>query len=185
MKKSLVISYDDLWEGNDHWEEFEKFAQEFPDLKITFFVIVGKCTNEFLEKVNQPWSELVYHCWSHHRKDWLSWSKEEAKEKLLEYQKYGFGKGFKAPHFRITDEICKACDELDFWVCSSPTVPIKNKKYWYTYPKDGIVLKYPDYDEYNDHLQNKNFSECLVILKQFCSNNKPEFKFISEVIKIQ
>ena len=183
--KSIIVSYDDLWEGNDHWEEFEALYKEFPDLKITFFVIIGKCSEEFLKKIRQPWTELVYHCWSHHRKDWLIWSKEEAKEKLIEYLKYGFVKGFKAPHYRITDEICEACDELNFWICSSPTVQVNSKKYWYTYPKDGVVLNYPEYDEYYDHLQNVNFSECLERLKQFCRDNNPNFKFISEMIKTQ
>ena len=182
MNKKIVISFDDLWEGNDHWEDFERFAEEIPGFKVTFFVITGKCSEEFLRKIKQPWTELVFHCWSHHRKDWLDWSKEEAKEKLTEYQKYGFVNGFKAPHYRITDEICQACDELGFWICSTPTMPVTSKKYWYTYPKDGAIMNYPEYDEYYDHLQNKRFTDCLENLKQFCRVYKPDFRFISEMI---
>ncbi|MCP6720483.1 MAG: hypothetical protein KJI72_04170 [Patescibacteria group bacterium] len=184
MKNKLIISYDDLWEGNDHWEEFEKFAQEFPDLKITFFVITGNCSEEFLKKIKRPWSQLVFHSWEHSGA-WQHWTVEETKEWLLKFQEYGFEKGFKAPAYKWSDNHFKACDELDFWTCSSPTVPVRNKKYWYTYPKDGEVMTYDDYYEYYDHLQNKNFSECLDKLKKFCTEIKPEFKFISEVVKTQ
>ena len=184
MKKDLIISLDDLWEGNDYWEEFEKLHQEFPELKITFFVIVGKCSDEFLKKVSRSWTELVFHCWSHHRKDWLGWSKEEAKEKLVEYQKYGFAKGFKAPHWRVTNEIIEACNELGFWVCSATTVKIDAKKCWYTYPVTGLT-QYDKYDEFYGHLQDEELVKNLESLKKYCKENKPNYKFISEVIHEQ
>ena len=36
-KKIIVVSYDDLWEGNDKWDVFEKFYVKFPKYKVTFF----------------------------------------------------------------------------------------------------------------------------------------------------
>ena len=53
-KRKIIISFDDLWEGNDHWEDFEKFTKEFPDLKIIFFVITKPGCEKFLVKIKQP-----------------------------------------------------------------------------------------------------------------------------------
>lgn len=184
MKKDLIISFDDLWEGNDHWEEFEDFMKEFPSLKITFFVITGNCSEEFLQKIQRPWAQLVFHSWEHSG-HWQHWSVEETKEWLQKFQKYGFEKGFKAPAYKWTENHFKACDELGFWTCSSPTVPVKTKRYWYTYPADGQIHEYHDYDEYYDHLQNKNFTESLQSLKNFCREHNPNYKFVSEMVKQQ
>ena len=155
MHKKLIISYDDLWEGNDNWEEFEKFAEEFPELKITFFVITGSCSKEFLKKIKQPWSQLVFHSWEHSG-HWKHWSIEETKKWLTKFQKYGFEKGFKAPAWKITDNIQEACKELNYWICSCPTIPVNTKQYWYTNPSEGMN-EYDDYTEYYDHIQHKHY----------------------------
>jgi hypothetical protein len=191
--KYLVVSYDDLYEGNDNWSEFEKLHAEFPNLKITFFVITGNCSDEFLKKVKQSWTQLVFHSFEHSG-NWLHWTVNEAKEWLLKYQKYGFEQGFKAPGWRITDNIIKACQELNFWICTAPTVPVDIKKYWHTYPSEGFSY-YTDHDEFYDHIQHKHFEndvrvedpdiffKNLDILKQYLSQNTIESKFISEVLQ--
>jgi len=194
MKKNLIISYDDLGENNDHWEEFEKFAEKFPDLKITFFVITGQSNEEYFKKIKQSWSQLVFHSWEHSG-HWLKWTKNEAKEQLMKYQKYGFEKGFKAPGWRLTDNIKEACKELDFWICTPSTIPVETK-YWYTDPKKGL-RDYKDYAEFYDHVEHRHydikeekwyedphiFKENLEKLKKYCIENKPEFKFVSEMLK--
>lgn len=192
--KQLIISYDDLFEGNDHWEEFEKVYQVFPDLKVTFFVITGQCSEKFLKRIKQPWSQLVFHSWEHSG-HWLNWSKEITKEFLLEFHNiYGFEKGFKAPGWRLTPDIIDACKELDYWICSASTIPVDTKQCWYTYPKEGL-REYKDYTEFYDHIQHQHhdgkewvkdenvFFENLEILKQYCRKNQVMFKFITEVLK--
>lgn len=193
MNNDLIISYDDLHEGNDHWDEFEKLHQEFPDLKITFFVITGPCSDEFLRKIKQSWTQLVFHSWEHSG-HWLNWSIEEAKEWLLKFQKYGFERGFKAPGWRLTPNIIQACKDLDFWICSASAIPVDTKQFWYTYDKEGF-REYKDYAEYYDHVQHQHydgekwikdenvFFENLEKLKKYCRENKPKFKFITEVLK--
>lgn len=189
MKKDIVISYDDLYEGNDRWEEFEKLHDEFPDIKITFFVITGHCSDEFLRKIKQPWTQLVFHSWEHSG-HWLKWSVEETKEWLLKFQAYGFEKGFKAPGWRLTDNIRQACKELGFWICSASSVPVEGR-HWYTYDKEGF-REYPDYTEYYDHIQHQHydgkewivdahvFDENMTALKTFLRENPRTFKFITE-----
>lgn len=193
MNKDLIVSYDDIYEGNDNWEEFEKLHQEFPELKITFFVITGGCSEEFLKKIKQSWSQLVFHSWEHSG-HWQKWSVEETKEWLLKYQSLGFEKGFKAPGWKITENIIKACQELDFWICTPQTIPVNVKQFWYTYPKEGL-REYDKYDEFYDHIQHQHydgakwiedknvFFENLNKLKEYCRNNESSFKFISEVLK--
>lgn len=182
MRKEIIISFDDMWLGNDRWEEFEKLHAEFPDIKITFFVITGKCTDEFLRKIKQPWTQLVFHSFEHSG-NWLHWTIDETKNWLLKFQEFGFEKGFKAPAYKWKEAHIKACDELDFWICSSPSVPIEAKRYWFTNANEGLT-QYPtkEYDEYYDHLQRKEFSERLSQLREFLIKTKPIYKFISEKV---
>lgn len=182
MSKEIIISFDDLWEGNDRWDEFEKFHTEFPNAKITFFVITGKCSDEFLRKVKQPWTELVFHSFEHSG-NWLHWTVEETKEWLLKFQDFGFAKGFKAPAYKWKESHIKACDELGFWICTGSTVPVRAKRYWNTCPAEGLtVYKNREYDEYYDHTQRVEFVERLECLKKFLRETKPVYKFISEKV---
>ena len=182
-KKIVIASYDDLWEGNDNWDIFVNFHKIFPAFKVTFFVNPGHCSSDFLKKVNQPWTELAYHC-ENHSGGFKQWSKEEAKKYLLKYHtEYGFVKGFKAPGWKITQNIIDACKELDFWVASINTVPVKIDKKYYTCYKKGEGLSHlAEYTQYYGHLQSYNFHENLKELEEHCKEHNPTFKFISETI---
>ena len=182
MSKEIIISFDDLWTGNDHWEEFERLYKEFPDIKITFFVITGNCSEEFLYAIKQPWSELVFHSYEHSG-DWQFWSIEDTKKYLLDTQKWGFVKGFKTPANKWSAEHVKACDEIDYWICASTSVPVEAKRYWHSPANEGLTkYAHKDYDEYYDHLQNKEFFSNLEILKNYLRETKPIYKFISEKV---
>ena len=182
-KKLIVVSYDDMWEGNDHWEVFEKFHKKFPNFKVTFFVNPGPCSDDFLRKINQEWTELAYHC-QNHSGGFKRWSKEEVKKYLLKYHnEYGFSKGFKAPGWKITQNIIDACKELGFWIASISTVPIDIDRKFYTYYKKGEGLNHlVEYSEYYGHLQSHNFYENLKELEEHCIEHDPDFKFVSEVL---
>lgn len=182
MSKELIISFDDLFEGNDNWETFEKLYQEFPDIKITFFVITGPCSEEYLKKLKRPWNELVFHSWEHSG-HWLDWDVEKAKEWMQKNRQYDFEPGFKAPAYKYRAPMIQAANELDYWICSGSTVPIVAKRYWHTHPRPG-VFTYPDkmYDEYYDHIQCEEFFKNIEELRQYIIKEKPVFKFISEKI---
>jgi hypothetical protein len=182
MSRELVISFDDYWEGNSRTEELESLYKEFPDIKITLFVITGKCSEEFLKNAKNKNTQLCYH--SHeHAGEWLNWTKERTKELLLDCQKLGFEQGLKVPAYKWKEPHIKACDELGYWICSGSTVPVTAKKYWHTSPYEGLT-KYPnkEYDEYYDHFQREEFCQRLEELKQFIRETRPTFKFISEKI---
>lgn len=192
--KEIVISYDDVYEGNDEWEEFVKLHEEFPNIKLTFFVITGKCSDEFLKKIKTDWIQLVFHSWEHSGV-WLTWTKEEAKEWLLKFQSYGFEKGFKAPGWKLTQNLIDACMELDFWIGSINTIPVPTK-HWYTLT-GSCLTEHDGYVEFFDHIQHqvyeksknewyedeKAFHTNLEILKEYCRNNEVSYKFISEVVR--
>jgi len=182
-KKVIVISYDDLFEGNDKWEVFEGIHKMFPDFKVTFFVNPAQCSVEFLKKIRQPWTELVNHA-DNHSGSHSVWTKERAKEKLLKYKnEFGFASGFKAPGWKITQNIIDACKEIGFWIASISTIPIEIDKKYYTYYKKGEGLcLLQDYTQYYGHIQSYNFDENLKELKGFCLENKPKFKFVSEML---
>jgi len=184
-KKIIVISYDDLWEGNDKWVVFEKFYAKFPKYKVTFFVNPGQCSPEFLKKIKKPWTELVYHA-ENHTGSHMKWSKEESKEKLLKYyDKHGFVKGFKGPGWRLSQNIIDACKELGFWIASISTIPVEIDKKFYTYYKKGEGLSHlPNYSQYYGHIQSHNFNENLKELEEHCNECDPEFRFVSEMLNI-
>ena len=180
MSRELIVSFDDFWEGNSQPEEMEKLYKEFPDIKVTLFVITGKCSEEFLQKAKNKNTQLVWHSYEHSG-SWLHFTKDETKKYLLDCQKYGFEQGFKAPAYKWKEPHIQACDELGYWICSGTCVPVKARKYWHTSPNEGLV-KYPskEYDEYYDHFQREEFSQRLEELKKFIRETNPTFKFISE-----
>lgn len=184
MTKTIIVSYDDLWEGNDNWSIFEEFHKRVPTFKATFFVNPGQCSDEFLKKVNVEWVELAYHC-QNHSGGFKNWSKDEAKQYLQKYNtEFGFVKGFKAPGWKITQNLIDACKELGFWVSSINTVPVDIDNIYYIHYKKGEgLLELKEYTQYYGHLQSYNFHENLQELEEYCKNNEHEFKFISEIIE--
>jgi hypothetical protein len=182
-EKYIVVSYDDLWEGNDNWDAFVEFQKKIPNFKATFFVNPGQCSEAFLRKIDQPWSELAYHC-ENHSGGFKNWTKEEAIQHLMKYHKnYNFVKGFKAPGWKITQNLIEACKELDFWVSSISTIPVDIEKKYYVYYKKGEgLLELKEYVQYYGHLQSHNFNENLKELEEYVLKNNNRFKFVSEVI---
>jgi hypothetical protein len=182
-KKLIIVSMDDFWEGNDHWDTFVELKRKFPKFKATFFTNPGQCSDEFLKKAQVSWIDLAYHC-QNHSGGYKNWTKEEAKEYLQKYHdEYNFGKGFKAPGWKITNELIEACRELNFWIASINTIRLEYDKMFYTHYKKREGLNFlQDYTEYYGHFQSYNFEENIKELDSFCSENDPDFLFINEYV---
>ena len=88
------------------------------------------------------WTELVFHSYEHSG-EWLKWSVEEAEKHLKYYHDLGFAKGFKVPGWRMSENICKAINNLDFWVCTCKNQEFIFKNKWITLAQDLKV-----YEEY-------------------------------------
>jgi len=176
--KNLIISFDDIYKGNDKIEEFKKLKEEIPDFKVTFFVI-AKDDIAYWESLKEDWIELVFHS-TEHSGGWLKWSKEETIEKLKYYSSLGFSNGFKAPGWKMTQNIADAINELNFWgcVCKGHEFGIKNK--WIT-RNQGLDIN-ENYIEMYGHIQDIDFKQKIDSIKKVVKNNEIRFKFISEVL---
>jgi len=184
--KPIIISLDDVSLRYGGWEEIKEFHKRNPKSKFTLFVIPKGNDEEYLKEINKPWAELVFH--GGHSGGSLRWDKEETKKYFLEYQKYGFAKGFKAPGWRLTDAHVGVCRELDFWICHYFDGILRNEniEYWITKPPwDKDLRIYDNYVEYFSHVQY--WDRSIDKLESFVRDNEVEYKFISEAIneKIQ
>ncbi len=180
MSIPYIVSFDDLHENNNQWQLFLDLKKKLPALKVTFFVITGKESDEFLNKIKQDWTELVFHSYEHNG-EWLKWSKDEAKEWLLYFQKHGFARGFKAPGWKMTQNIADAINELDFWGCVCNNWEFGIKKKWIT-QKQGLTIT-SEYIEMYGHIQDVDFKNKLDAIYESCRNREVDFKFMSEMIK--
>ncbi len=176
--KNIIVSFDDIYKNHDRWEEFKKIKEEIPEFKVTLFVIT-RDDKEYWDSLKTDWTELVFHSYEHSG-EWLNWSVEEAEKQLKYYNELGFAKGFKAPGWHMTENICKAINNLDFWVCTC-----KNQKYifkdkWITQAQRFKI--YDNYAELWGHAQDVDFDIKIQRLKDYYKVNKGTFRFISEVI---
>ncbi len=178
--KDFIVSFDDLYDGNDQWEQFLKLHDEIPELKVTFFVIASNLSYTFWKKINQPWCELVYHS-DEHTGNWLTWSKEEAKDRLQFHQYFNFAKGFKAPGWKMTQNIADAINELGYWGCVCNGYEFGINKKWIT-ERQGF-LRTDSYFEMYGHTQDRDLHDKLYQIKEIAQTNEVQFKFISEVVK--
>jgi len=182
--KPIIVQYDDIYLGNTKLEVFEELKKEFPDFKVTFFVIMYDFnTIEYIQSLKKDWIELVYHA-DEHRGDWLKWTKEEAKQNILKCQKYGFAQGLKFPGWRMTKSTVEVINELGYWDCICGTEPmlreIRPNKAWVT--RHLGFNKYKDYAEMYGHIQETDFMDNINKLKIYLRNKGGDFKFISEVV---
>ena len=177
--KNIVVSFDDIYKNNDRWEELKKIKEEIPDFKVTLFVITYD-DEEYWNSLKTDWTELVFHAYEH-RGDWKEWSVEDAEKWLSYFNSLGFAKGFKAPGWHMTENICKAINNLDFWVCTckGQKFVFKNS---FTTLKQGLNI-YDNYVEVWGHTQDKDFNDKLNKLREYYKSNGGSFKFISELIK--
>jgi hypothetical protein len=178
MSKKIIVSFDDIFQKNDKWEEFKKIKEEIPEFKVTLFVIT-RDDKEYWDTLKTDWTELVFHSYEHGG-EWLKWTVEEAEKWLKYYHELGFAKGFKAPGWHMTENICKAINNLDFWVCTCKNQNFIFKNRWITL-NQGLEIR-DDYVELWGHTQDTDFDIKIQKLKEYLKTNKGTFKFISEVI---
>ncbi len=80
----------------------------------------------------------------------------------------------------MTENICKAINNLDFWVCTCKNQKFVFKNKWITLAQDFNV--YDNYIELWGHTQDNDFDTKIQKLKDYCRTNKSVFRFVSEVI---
>ena len=112
-KRTVVLDFDDLCDGNDDMDTLKRLKERDDNFKVTLFAIPTRCGDELLAKyeAERAWIQLGIHGWRHARYECLAWTSEETQEKLaLSYKIYNhFAPIFKAPNWEICDEVYEGC----------------------------------------------------------------------------
>jgi len=113
IKKTVVMDFDDLCDGNEDLETLCRLKERDPNFKVTLFAIPTKCSDSLLTKYSMEceWIQLGIHGWRHARYECLAWTSEETEEKLaLAKEIYPhFAPVFKAPNWEFCDEVYAGC----------------------------------------------------------------------------
>lgn len=135
--RKYVVDMDDLCDAvmtQEHGGRFKHLVDELakwhdhvPSLKITLFTIPRRTSSETVKAVKSlgEWVSLAPHGWEHTRGECLSWTKEEAVEKIKMAREMGIDAPiFRAPAWLLDESVYDACGELDYAVASHSTFRI-------------------------------------------------------------
>lgn len=118
ISQKVVFSVDDLC---DHtWPSMDALftlKKRYPNLKVTLFAIPFKTSLDRLLTIKKiPWIEVAVHGLDHSYREMLFLSKEEILEGFSKIDFFIFEKGFKAPHWRLNEQVIGCCNEFKMWV---------------------------------------------------------------------
>lgn len=117
--KTAIVDLDDLCDAYDPWPLLETLKLHDANFKVTLFTIPMRCSKHLLRKYEEhkSWIELAMHGWWHTTGETLSWTREEALDKMKQAADMGIdGRGFKAPKWIISPECYEAARELGWYV---------------------------------------------------------------------
>jgi peptidoglycan/xylan/chitin deacetylase (PgdA/CDA1 family) len=193
----VIVNFDDFSEDYVTHTTFQALwdlKEIYPDFKCTMFVIPERSANYWADRINRtyPWIELAIHGSSHVNKDeWLGKNTARALDKVRKYYKRGyFVKGFKAPWWRISEEIYNALREYGFWVATNQdnkfVKPLDTLNYTYDLGKtiyaDACYL-HDGFYRWHGHIQNGyNGLETRLNIMEKMWNRNSKFYFISEIV---
>lgn len=181
--KVTVLDFDDLCDGNDHWDILQRLKEKNPAVKATLFAIPTRCSDALYRKFDaaKDWIELAIHGWRHARHECLAWTSEETVDKLgaacTIYP--GFAKVFKAPNWETCDELYQGCNEAGVAIADHirniEILPAGVKHYIY-----NLRLRNDAYRRVHGHLQpwaGTGLEEAFTTYAQLAG----PFAFVSEV----
>lgn len=134
---SWVVDFDDLCDATvGTLDTLDEMKARVPGLKVTLFAIPKRTSEATVAavralnaKYDAPWLQLAPHGWRHTRGECLSWTSEEAVDKITRAQKQ-FGDLcaplFKAPAWLLDGETYEACDKMGVTVYNPGHLGIKN-----------------------------------------------------------
>lgn len=137
MSRKYVVDMDDLCDSvmtQVHNKAFKflpttlsEWKTQTPALKITLFTIPRRTSESTIKAIKAlgDWIALAPHGWEHTRGECLSWTKEEAKEKIIMAREMGIDAPvFRAPAWLLDEAIYDACGDLGYTVASHATFRI-------------------------------------------------------------
>lgn len=115
-----VIEFDDLIDINhDRTPLLYKLREINPLFKATVYAIPGLCSVEFIKSL-PDWLEVAVHGWNHTSRECEFWTESDMDLLLTQPGLKHFVKGFKAPHYVISDGCYKSLLKHDFWISDIP-----------------------------------------------------------------
>jgi len=185
-RPKVIMDFDDLCDAYDPFNMLCTLKENDPEFKVTLFTIPMRCSKQLLKKYDKEkeWIELAMHGWWHTYGETLSWTKEEALDKMRISMDMGIdGKGFKAAKWVIDPIVYEAAKELGWYVADHKT----NR---YRIPSEGeriyiSDLRLRDGKERRLHGHTRNvcdngIEEAFPLF--MLPRGKFEYRFISEVV---
>ena len=118
-KPAVVMDFDDLCDQYDPYDLLMTLKENEPNVKVTLFTIPMRCSSGLLRRYrsHRDWIELAMHGWWHTTGETLSWTREEALDKMKQAASMGIdAQGFKAPKWIIDPVVYNAAAELGWYV---------------------------------------------------------------------
>ena len=147
MNYPVVIDFDDLCDHTvDTLDILCALRAKHPNFKATVFAIPARCSPETIAKVTQAnelvgekWLQAAPHGWRHTRGECLSWTDQEAEEKIsLAYNLGIDATVFRAPAWLLDAHTYEACKRLGYAVASHDEFRIEGtgaREYIYNHRK--------------------------------------------------
>lgn len=137
--RTYTVDFDDLCDAvilQNHGDRtiylcdfLDKWKESTPNLKLVLYTIPRRISKEHLRvfKLNYDWVKLAPHGWEHTRGECLSWTSEEAKDKIKMARDMGIDAPiFRAPGWLLDGEVYMACHELGYTVASHSIFRVPN-----------------------------------------------------------
>lgn len=200
----VVLDIDDFSVVNNRLDLLLKLKETYPNFKVSLFTIPVdvKCDwgpyqnrKEFLEEVKKhlDWIQIIPHGYRHEGKEMKYMSYEVMKEtmKYIEeaFNRDGlpFVKGFKAPHWQVSDGVIQALDEAGWWLAVDPRQPKmkKTKKFYcHTQPIDQKLDLDADVLKLHAHTYGtkNDLGKCMMNLMPY-KMKEAEWCFVTDYIE--
>lgn len=129
----VVLGLDDFSPVNSRLDLLLKLKDRFPGFKVSMFTVpidvktdwgIYLIRNELIQKIKQnlDWIQIIPHGLTHDGSEMKRMDCETFKREIMPRIKQNFDKdglpfvyGFKAPHWRWTEGVVKALDDLGWW----------------------------------------------------------------------
>lgn len=180
-----IVDFDDLCDAYDPYDLLMTLKENDEAFKATLFTIPRKCSTSLLRRyqAHRDWLELAAHGWWHTTGETLSWTVEEAEEKMRAAEEMGIdARGFKAPKWIISEAAREAARNLGWYIADH-----KSNRFRPQQPGDRIYitdLKLRNGKEARLHGHTRNVSGNGIeeMFNMFLlPRGKFEYRFISEM----
>lgn len=168
----IVLSIDDFSVVNNRLDLLLKLKEIYPGFKVSLFTVpidvktdwgTYQIVDDLLQEVKKHlnWIQIIPHGLTHNGREMKHMSYEDMKktipliEAAFKNDGLPFEKGFKAPHWSVSDGVVKALEEAGWWLAvdpRQPQMPLTKKFYRYTQSIDQVLDLNADVLKLHSHI---------------------------------